>query len=81
MFLGYDDGNFTVYKIRGKHATENMLDIPKNVERFDTNRHIEIYDEEKKEMIPATILRQHRHLLVVRWENQRDFSSPKLYAY
>lgn len=58
-----------------------MFDIPKSVERFDTNRQIEIYDEANDIMIPATILRQHRHLLIVRFENQRSFSPPKLYAY
>lgn len=77
-----DESNFSIItKNRGRHATENMFDIPKNVERFDTNRRIEIYDEKNECMIPAIILRQHRHLLAVRLENEHDFAPPKLYAY
>lgn len=78
---GVDEANFNIYKIRGKHATDYMLDIPKNVERFDTNRRIEVYDEQLEQMLPATILRQHRHLLVVRMDHQGEFSPPRLYSY
>lgn len=81
LSLGIDETNFNIYKIRGKHATDYLLDIPKNVERFDTGRQVEIYDDINKQMIPGTILRQHRHLLIVRLENQRQFSPPRLYAY
>jgi hypothetical protein len=81
LSLGVDESNFNIYKIRGKHANDYMLDIPKNVERFDTNRQIEVYDEQKEQMLPATILRQHRHLLVVRLDHQRGFAPPRLYSY
>ncbi|KAI6243289.1 putative Scm-like with four mbt domains 2 [Aphelenchoides fujianensis] len=78
---GYDEATFTIYKIRGRLLTESYFELPKNVERFDNPRHVEVYDEERGLMIPATILRTHRHLLVLRLENQRGFSSPHLFAY
>ncbi|KAI6198373.1 putative Scm-like with four mbt domains 2 [Aphelenchoides fujianensis] len=78
---GYDEATFTIYKIRGRLLTESYFELPKNVERFDNPRHVEVYDEERQVMIPATILRTHRHLLVLRLENQRGFSSPHLFAY
>ncbi|KAI6186002.1 putative Scm-like with four mbt domains 2 [Aphelenchoides besseyi] len=78
---GYDEANFTIYKISGKHVTDSYFDLPKNVERFDSPRHVEVYDNDKGVMIPATILRTHRHLLILRLENRREFTAPRLYSY
>ncbi|CAD5232585.1 unnamed protein product [Bursaphelenchus xylophilus] len=78
---GHDETNFTIYKIKGRPATDTQFDIPKNVERFETGRHVEVYDEVRDLFIPATIIRQHRHLLVLRFENEASMSTPKLFSY
>lgn len=78
---GYDETNFTIYKVKGRPATDTQFDIPRNVERFDGGRHVEVYDETRDLFIVATILRQHKHLLALRFETERDMTNPRFFAY
>ncbi|CAD5223125.1 unnamed protein product [Bursaphelenchus okinawaensis] len=78
---GHDEASFTIYKIKGRPATDTQFDIPKNVERFETGRHVEVFDEQQEVFVPATIIRQHRHLLVLRYEHDAAMSLPRLFSY
>lgn len=66
--------------LRQTCAPDSCFDIfrvPKKVEKL---RHLEVWDEAKQKLVPATIIRSSKHLLWIRFEHLNICTPPKIYS-